>query len=94
MTRYEIECFGQNMSSRYVVYADSDEDAQKLAEKHHRPYFADGTWFGSTSILNVKTAKRYTLFAGKEANGWQNDPKVFAKINKTQFNLGLRFILC
>ena len=75
MTRYEIECFGQNMSSRYVVYADSDEDAQKLAEKHHRPYFADGTWFGSTSILNVKTAKRDTLFAGKEADGWQERPE-------------------
>ena len=75
MTRYEIECFGQNMSSRYVVYADSDEDAQKLAEKPHRPYFADGTWFVFNSILNVKTEKIYTLFAGKEANGWQKRPE-------------------
>ncbi len=64
MTRYEIECFGQNMSSRYVVYADSDEDAQKLAEKHHRPYFADGTWFGSTSYSERENGKKVYAFCG------------------------------
>ena len=38
MTKYEVESFGQSMSARYVVYSDTDSEAMKLAEKHHRPY--------------------------------------------------------
>lgn len=75
MTKYEVESFGQPMSARYVVYSDTDSEAMKLAEKHHRPYIADGTWFGSTSLVNTKSGKRYTLIAGKENDGWRELPE-------------------